>query len=132
MTLFNTNNTNVVASVVRNTPVVRPSFSLSRVRWSNVVLVVAVPVVLACMAYAYVSKPVLEDTVQWVEVVVPAGGGYDLAIKQAYAQVSEYDIKHVDVRDLRYMAIKRNNDKQLVEGTTIEVPVYTSTSKYRR
>ena len=127
MTSFNTN-----TNAVRNTPVVRPSFSLSRVRWSNVVLVVAVPVVLACMAYAYISKPVLEDAVQWVEVVVPAGSGYDSAIRAAYTQVGKYDMKHVDVRDLRYMAIERNNDKQLVEGTTIEVPVYTSTSKYRQ
>lgn len=128
MTSFNTR----TVAAVRNTPVVAPSFSLSRVRWSNVVAVVVAPVALACMIGAYVTTPVLEDNVQWVSVAVPSGGGYDLAIKTAYAQVGTYDLGHVDIRDLRYMAMEHNEGKALHVGTVIEVPVYTGTSKYRQ
>lgn len=123
MTQFNT-----VVLAERNTA---PSFSLSRVRWARVVAVVAVPVVLACMAWAHLSKPVLEDTVQWVSVAVPAGGGYDAAIQEAYAQVGTEDITLVDIRDLRYMAMKHNDNKGLLAGTVIEVPVYTGSGEYR-
>jgi hypothetical protein len=77
------------------------------------------------------SKPVLEDNVQWVSVAVPSGGGYDLAIKEAYAQVGMYDLAKADIRDLRYMAKQHNNNKALQVGTVIEVPVYTGSGKYR-
>ena len=118
-------------TTVRNTPVVRPSFSLTRVRWSRIGLVVMGPILIASSMYAHIDKPVLEDNVQWVQVQVEQGYGYDTAIKAAYAQVGKYDITHVDIRDLRDIAMDHNKDKALYAGTVIEVPVYTGTSKYR-
>lgn len=129
MKSFNTVSSQVVA--VRNTPVVRPSFSLSRVRWVRVGLAVMAPVVLASSMYAHMSKPVLEDSVEWVKVHVEAGYGYDAAIKAAYAQVGEYDLNKVDIRDLRYIAKEHNGNEALYAGTVIEVPVYTGSGKYR-